>query len=581
MHIRDKIIDLIHEALEAMGTPRGMVAVNLDHPTDQKFGDYSTNVAMLLMKQLGATHKNPLDLAQKIAEKLTEVVARKKCLSVERAEAVAPGFVNIHLSKKYFTDAVADAVEKASLFGKNTKLWNQRVIAEYTDPNPFKQFHIGHLMSNAIGESLARMLEFHDAKVTRACYSGDVGLHVAKALWGMKKLEAELPEKGSLDERSAFLGRAYVAGAKAYEEDENAKAEIAEINKKAYDKSDEKLNALYDWGKKASVDHFKIIFDKLGTHFDHLIFESEVAADGMEIVQGALDRGILEKSDGAVIYPGEKHGLHNRVFVTSQGLPTYEAKELGLTKRKFELGDFDQSIVVTAHEQNDYYKVILSALRQIFPVIAERTKHLGHGMMRFASGKKMGSRTGNVITGESLLADIEEMVMERIQDRELSDAAKKEIATKVAVAAIKYSILKQSVGRDIPFDPDKSISFEGDSGPYIQYAYVRTQAIKKKAEGEGVKANAKAPSGDAELPVERLLYKFPEVVERAAADFAPQYIATFLVDLAGEFNSYYAKQVIVDKKDPASPYRLALTEAVGWALRNGLYLLGISAPEKM
>jgi arginyl-tRNA synthetase len=201
-------------------------------------------------------------------------------------------------------------------------------------------------------------------------------------------------------------------------------------------------------------------------------------------------------------------------------------------------------------------------------------------MLRFASGK-MSSRKGNIITGESLLDDVEAMVSEKVKDRDYPEQEKKEIAERVGVAAIKYSILKQSIGKDIIFDPEKSLSFEGDSGPYLQYTYVRARAVLEKAQKEGVKGDAKAPSSDNELPLERVVYRFTHVVERAARDYAPQYIATYLIELAGAFNAYYAKNKIVDPKDEGSAYRVALTEAVKWTLKNGLYLLGMQSPTRM
>lgn len=580
MHIKDKVVDIINEALKSLGLPEGMVEVAVDHPAEEKFGDYSTNVAMILMKEMGATAKNPLDLAKKISEKINELIKTKKNIYLEKAEAVAPGFVNIFLTKKFFTESIVEVLEKGSDFGKNTKLWNKKIIIEYTDPNPFKQFHIGHLMSNAIGESLSRILAFENGKITRACYQGDVGMHVAKAMWGILKLKSELPESGSVAEKTEFLGKAYVSGANAFEDDENAKKEIQDLNQKIYDKSDEEINALYEWGRKASLEHFDEIYEKLGSHFNQFIFESEVVDDGLQIVQTGLDKGIFEKSDGAVIFPGEKFGLHNRVFINSQGLPTYETKELGLTKKKFELDNFDESVVVTASEQSDYFKVIIKTLEQIYPEIARRMKHISHGMMRFSSGK-MSSRKGNVVTGESLLEDLEEMALEKMKERDIPEKKKKEIAIKIAVGAIKYSILRQSSGKDIIFDPENALSFEGDSGPYIQYTYVRVNSIMKKAKKEGIESNPEAPSGVEELGLQKLIYKFPEIVERSAKDYASNYITTYITELSSAFNTYYAKNKILDDKDPASPYRLSLAQAVGLTLRNGLELLGISAPEEM
>jgi arginyl-tRNA synthetase len=587
--IQDKIKEVIQKALKALGVPADMVTINLEHPGDAKHGDYSTNVAMALFKQLGATHKTPFELAQKIVTGIQEQIKYSYSAPIHHVEAIQPGFINFYLTKDFFKGTIAEAINMTAWYGKNTRLWNKKVIIEHTNMNPFKPFHIGHLVNNAVGESLSRILEFQDAKLTRASYGGDIGLHVAKTLWGVLKMKDELPEKADARTYVDFLGKAYAAGNTAYEEGEApaasaealaAKQEIKDINKKVFDKSDAHINELYEWGKKQSLEYFAELYQKLGTNVDLHYLESQVADEGLRIVKEYLARGIFKESEGAIIYPGEEKGLHNRVFITSQGLPTYEAKEVGLTRKKFEYSNFDESIIVTANEQDDYFKVVLRAIGDVYPEIAKRTKHLSHGMLRLTTGK-MSSRKGNVITGESFLQDIETLALERIKDKEYPEEEKREIASRVALAAIKYTILKQSVGRDIIFDPDKSLSLEGDSGPYLQYTYVRTRSVLEKAQAEGIAVDATALSSDKELPLERMVYKFPEIVARAAQEYAPQYIATYLIELASEFNRYYAETKIIEKGDPESPYRVAITDAIRWTLKNGLYLLGIQAPTRM
>jgi arginyl-tRNA synthetase len=578
--IQDKLRDITVRSLKALGVPEDMVVINFEHPTDPKFGDFSTNVAMLLSKQLGASVKTPYELAEKIATGISEEIKYSYHSIIEKVEAVGPGFINFFLTKEFFKETIAEVNDKTAWYGKGTKLWNKKIIIEHTNLNPFKPFHIGHLVNNAIGESLSRILEFQDAKLTRASYGGDIGLHVAKTLWGVMKIKDEIPEHADPKQYVDLLGKAYAMGNTAYEEDQHAQEHIKTINKKVFDKSDAAINELYDWGKDISLKYFAELYKKLDTRVDVHYLESEVAEEGLHVVKAFLERGVFVESEGAIIYPGEQKGLHNRVFITSQGLPTYEAKEIGLTRKKFEFENFDTSIIVTANEQNDYFKVVLRAIKDIYPEIASRTMHISHGMLRFASGK-MSSRKGNVITGESMLEEVENLISEKIKDKDYTDSEKLEISERVGLAAIRYSILKQSLGRDIIFDQERSLSFDGDSGPYLQYTYVRARSILEKAQNEGIKANPAALSTDNELPLERLIYRFPYIVERAGKDYAPQYIATYLIELAGTFNAYYAENKIVDKKDPSSAYKVALTNAVRWTMKNGLYLLGIQVPTRM
>jgi len=551
---------------------------SIEVPGERSYGDYSTNVALVLAKKIS---KNPIETASQIKEKI------EKSSLFTKIEVAGPGFINFFIADKVFTDNLKN-IDKN--YGKGKELKNKkakssergrRIIVDYTDPNILKEFHIGHLSSNAVGESLCRIFEFQGAKVKRVCYQSDVGISVAKAVWGILQNKDNLPkDTAPLSEKIKFLGLSYVQGSKMYESDEKAKKEIIILNKKIFEKSDKDINKLYKKGKKWSLEHFDELYKKLGTKFDYLIFESEVSDLGKKIVEKGLKKGIFEKGDnGAIIFKGEKYGLHTRVFINSEGLPTYEAKDLGLAEIKYKKYAYDRSIIVTGNEVNEYFRVMLCAMGKINPDLAKKTKHIGHGMLRLPEGK-MSSRTGNVITGESLIEKVEELVRDKIKDRDLSEKERLEIIQSVAVGALKYSILKQSIGSDIIYDFDKSISFEGDAGPYLQYSYARAMSVLRKANSEKIKASFKKIPNEISL-VEKMMYYFPEVVEKAGKEYQLHYIITYLTELAGAFNSYYAKNKIVDKNDVFSPYKIALTSALATIMKNGMWLLGIEALNKM
>ena len=540
--------------------------IHLEHPADLVNGDYSTNIAMSLAKQTG---RNTKDLAREIVNKILE----KKIKEIEKVEIAGGGFINFYLSREFFTQNIKEILKSGEKWGSGNFLKNQKTIIEYTDPNPFKEFHIGHLMSNTIGESISRIIEFSGAEVKRANYQGDVGLHVAKAIWALQRSQ----HRGSTSvlTRSEVLGNAYAEGVLAYERDEKAKKEIKEINKKIYDKSDDKINLLYENGRKISLERFEEIYKKLETKFDYYFFESETGPLGKELAEKNTGK-VFEKSDGAIIFRGKKVGLHTRVFVNSEGLPTYEAKDLALAKIKSERYDYEKSIVITASEQKEYYKVILEAMKQIYPELAKKTKHISHGMLRLPSGK-MSSRSGVVITGESLINEVKTRILDKMKNSALAD--KESVAEQIAVGAIKYSILKQSAGKDIVFDFEKSLSFEGDSGPYLQYASARASSVLERARRQDIKSDIKKATTDT-IELEKLLYRFPEIVKRASDEFEPHYITTYSTELAGAFNSFYAMEKIVEESEKA-PYKIALTEAFKITIKNGLWLLGIKAPENM
>lgn len=529
----------------------------VEPPKEKTHGDYATNIAFALANLV---KKKPSEIA------LTLKTELEKNTLFSKVEVVG-GFVNFFLVNEVFQKNLALILKQQENFGKNDSLKNKKVIVEYTDPNILKEFHIGHLMSNTIGESLSRIIEFAGAKVKRACYQSDVGLGTAKAVWG------------KLKHPGMSWQEAYVLGTQKYDEDAEAKKEIIELNKQIFQRSDAKVNKIYDEGKKWSLSCFETIYKKLGTTFDYYFFESQVAGFGKEIVQENIGNVFAKGDNGAIIFKGEDVGLHTRVFINSEGLPTYEAKELGLAKVKYATYKYDSSVVITGNEINEYFKVLLAAMSQIFPKLAEKTKHVGHGMMRLPEGK-MSSRTGKVVTAESLLANLEALVNEKIADRELSLKEKKQIAQSVAVAAVKYSVLKQSAGSDIIYDPQRSVTFEGDSGPYLQYSLARALSVLVKAKTEKIKPSLKK-TPEAISVLAKKMYYFSDVVERAGKELQPHYIALYLIELAGEFNHYYAGNKIVDKTSEFSPYHAALTEAFSVIMKNGLWLLGINYLQKM
>lgn len=551
------------------------------YPKEMGHGDYMSSTALAISKQYG---KAPRVLADCIVEEMQKNLPPY----IESVDVAGPGFINFHLSRDYFTGILEFILKDGDRYGSSDLFAAKKVVVEYTQPNPFKPFHIGHLMSNAIGESIARLIDFHGAKIVRANYQGDIGPHVAKAIYGiLKKGEGidGVSEKiigKNVSEKALYIGECYAFGNTHYEEDASAKAEIDVINKKLYEGNSE-YKALYDEGRKVTLDAFEEIYSLLGTKFDKYYFESELAPKAVALVQEFLTKGVFEESEGAVIFRAEKYNpkLHTRVFLTGSGLPLYEAKELALTVSKFNDFNPDLCIVDTAVEQKAYMEVVTEAIRQMFPQegYAARMEHVSHGMMRFASGK-MSSRRGNVITGESLIRDSKDAILDIIRDRDFTDAERKEVAEAVGVAAVKYSILRSGIGSDIIFDFEKSISFEGDSGPYLQYAATRARAVVKKAENASITPSLENPT-DATLSVERILERFPAVSARAVEEREPHHIATYLLELASSFNSFYAQEQIIVEGDATSSYKVAVANAVATVLTKGLDLLGIRVPEKM
>lgn len=558
----------IREAIHTMLKKLGIEPVDfaVEHPADISHGDYATNVAMALSKRLG---KNPRELAEQFCTELAGMLPE-----VAAVEIAGPGFINFRLTRSFFSDALARVRTQGDAWGKNDSWAGKKVIVEYTDPNPFKEFHVGHLFTNAVGESIARLFMMNGADTKRVNYQGDVGLHVAHAMWGMQ----ELGIVADTDFSARDLGRAYAHGATAYKnEDPRAVLEIRDLNKKIYERSDDTINALYDKGRAVSLAYFETIYEMTGTQFDSYFFESEAAPFGKELVCAHPE--IFVESDGARVFRGEDHGLHTRVFLNKEGLPTYEAKELALAKLKEErLGTYDLSIVSTSSEINEYFKVLKMAMSFVYPDLAAKTQHIGHGTVRLSTGK-MSSRTGDVIRALDFISEVADAAAAKM-DEGGKTAPSDELANAIALGAIKYATLRGSILQDSVFDKERALSFEGDSGPYLQYTHARIMSVLEKADVSGVTPSGEHAPKEA-YAIEKILYRFEEVVREALVARAPHLVTTYLTELAGAFNTFYAHEKIADSADEYAPYKAALADAVRITLKNGLWTLGIQAPERM
>jgi arginyl-tRNA synthetase len=517
---------------------------------DEKFGDYATNVALQLAKQAAAT---PRQIAEKLVAELQSLP------QLAQVTIAGPGFINFKLTDETLAQAAFSATDLPKLDK------DKEILVEFGDPNPFKEMHIGHLYSYIVGDSISSLLEAAGASVKRLSYHGDVGRHVAMAIYGLREISAE--QKDEQD----FLGKAYSFGHQKYESDPAAKAEIESINQHIYAQDDPTITKLNQKGAQLSFDHFNKILNMLSISTDKRYFESQTTPVGVKLVKDNIGQ-VFKESEGAVVYEGEKVGLHTRVFITSQNLPTYETKDLGLVVIKDrDFPNANQSIVITANEQAEYFKVMLAALAEIDPHLAQKTKHLSHGFLSLSTGK-MSSRTGNVYTAQALLDGVKQAIDKKFPDSKVKD--------QVYVAATKYSMLKHRLGQDIVIDIDESVSIEGNSGPYLQYAYARACSILQKSQDASHERDSRLAALDpAERSLALKISEYPEVVAKAVHELMPHHICIYLYELAQTFNSFYeASRIIGDEREAL---RLNLVKSYRDVLKNGLKILNIEAPERM
>ncbi len=531
--------------------------------TDYKFGDYATNVAFLLAPRL---KQAPVAIAQVLTDELNQ--CKPNTLSSITNMA---GFINFRLSDELLIDSLN--------FEQFQTLQGTNIVVEFSDPNPFKALHVGHLYTSIIGDSIARLLEYSGAQIHRVNFGGDVGLHVAKNIWAVlqdigSRDPKQFLDQIDVDQQATFLKDHYRVGHQAYSTNAEAQAEIKALNQKLYEISQsinqfDNLSVVYFMLREWSYRYFDQFYDRLQIKFDKYYPESSVSQKGLDLVR-AHTPGVYKESEGAVIYDGSLEKINTYVFITNQGLPTYSAKDVGLIHQKWDDYHFDKSIILTANDQADYMKTVLKSVSKFNPKLSDRTIHLLHGLVKLESGVKMSSRLGNGIDAEEVIETTKELALNF--DPELKD--------EIIIGALKYSFLKQRYGSDIIYNPQEAISMHGQSGPYLQYAYVRTNNILHKAKSNPdftlEKVN-KLEENERMFVFE--LTKFSSIIEKSVQEYSPHYLANYLYELSQAFSRFYENNRVLN--DPRQDIRLFILKSYLKILKKGLELLGIDVVSKM
>jgi arginyl-tRNA synthetase len=581
--MKDRLKEVLKKILDELGISD--IDPVIEQPADMSHGDYTTNVALQL-KTYNLKHKTSaqgLKLLEQSPRQIVEYIkehmenGKWKMENIDHIDIAGPGFINFWIAKEELLNVIVRRLWRPEQSQK--KLKGKKIMFEYGDANTHKFPHIGHLFSYIYGESVVRFLEEVGNDVRRVCYQGDIGLHVAKCLWAYIKDKPADPD--TLEEKILLLQKMYQEGSQAFDDSKEAQQEIKDLNRKIYEKDIDIYN-LWQKTRGWSVEYYKNFEQRLGIIYQRHYYESEVYEKGRKIVEENVGN-VFTKSEGAVVFLGSKFGLHDRVFLTQYGTPTYEAKDMYLQKQKMEEWPLDLLIITTANEQNGYFNVIFRALEELDPIYKGKLKHLGFGMVKLNTGK-ISSRSGKIIGAQDLIDLTVAKVKELIATREELDNKEIDgIAEIVGIGAIKYAFLKSNYLQDIQFNLEESISIEGNSGPYLQYTFARTQSVLRKAEISNFQfqiSNFKSMENE-ELLLLRTLYQFEDTVAAAAEKYSPSILCNYLYTLASQFNLFYQKLPILKAPEEIADFRLALTNKVGKTIKQGLYLLGIEAPERM
>ncbi len=558
--------------------------IELQRPTVTGYGDWTTNVALRLSAGLKTA---PRTVAETIVSRLEANIDSGPGL-IHKIEVAGPGFINFTLNPNYYFENLAQISDK---YGQTSTDSPLRIIVEMGDPNTHKMPHIGHLFNYIAGDSIARLLASQGHVIKRVSWQGDVGPHVAKCIYGWRAKGK--PTATDIVRKMTILQDSYVYGSELYSEPEHL-LQIKALNKLIYAQDP---SVYSDWleTKEWSLEFDEFFERMLGIKLDQRYLEGDLWKKGMDIVRANLGPVFVE-SEGAIVFPGEKVGLHTRVFITKESTPTYEAKELGLNTQKMEDFPYDLTVIPTADEQTAYFKVVIKALEASVPALTGKIKHIGTGMINLTTGK-MSSRSGNIVTGYGLVDIVQKRVQEVMSDRDsLKIIDKEQVVRAVTMGAIKYAFLRGNILQNMTFNLEESISFEGNSGPYLQYTYARIQSVLRHSNVTSIDSaqpgGSTQPGGpvdlqaslviDSELSLVKKLERYPEVVVGATESYSPHLIANYLFDLAQQFNSYYkANSINSAETVQLVTARRQLSEKVSIVLAAGLNLLGIEVVAQM
>lgn len=539
----------------------------LEKPKNSEFGDY----AFPCFSLAGIMKKNPGQIAQEISERLSN----KKIKGVSKINP-AGSYVNFIVNKEDLTNEII-----SEIFSKKTKKsGKEKMMIEFSQANTHKAFHVGHIRGTSIGESLARIMENRGIKIIRANYQGDTGMHVAKWLWCYLKYH----KKEKLKNDESWVAGIYVEAVKKLTNDETGELqkEVNAINLKLESKKDKKLNELWKKTRLISLQALEKIYKELNTKFDVYFFENQVEKESKEIVKELIKKNIAKIDDKATIVDLKEQGLGVWVLLRGDGSVLYSAKDLVLAMKKFAKYKIDKSIYVVADEQKLHFQQLFKTLELMKFKDIKKCHHLEFGLVRLPEGK-MSSRTGDNILYSNFKKEIVDYAKEEIKKRD-SKISEKELekrASIIAIAAIKYSMLKQDPQKVIVFDKEEALNFEGNTGPYLLYSYARASSIIKKAK---IKISLKIKLEkleEKEINLIKKLGEFKEIIEQAYKNLDPSIIANYSFELSQLFNEFYHFYPVITADDKTRQQRLAIVEAFRIVLKQSLGLLGIDVLEEM
>ncbi|MGX1929788.1 arginine--tRNA ligase [Flagellimonas sp. 2504JD4-2] len=559
--------------------------------------DFEGDITVVVFPMLRFVKGNPVEIGTKIGEYLQENIDEVAKFNVVK------GFLNIVVENSFYLNFF-NAIYSEANFGYVKTPSKDAVMVEYSSPNTNKPLHLGHIRNNLLGYSVSEILKAAGKKVYKTQIINDRGIHICKSMLAWQKFgDGETPESSAL-KGDHLVGKYYVAFDKAYKE------QIAELVAKGTEKEKAEKEApilleaqemLRKWegGDTETVglwkkmngwvyEGFDTTYKNLGVDFDVLYYESDTYLLGRDVVKDGLERGVFfKKEDGSVWIDLTDEGLDEKIVLRSDGTAVYMTQDIGTAiQRVTDHPDINGMVYTVGNEQDYHFKVLFLILKKLGYDWAQQLYHLSYGMVDLPSGK-MKSREGTVVDADDLIESMEntaESISEELGKLDgYSEVEKKQLYSTIGLGALKYYILKVDPKKRILFNPEESVDFQGNTGPFIQYTYARIQSILRKAENGGSSAvETSLELHEKEKELLKQIQLFPETVQLAAENYSPALIANYTYDLVKEFNSFYQQVSILGESDEQKKhFRVQLSKKVGEVIQSAFRLLGINVPERM
>ncbi len=565
----------IGKALEKQLLPLGYsadkITALLEKPPKPEMGD----IAFPCFSIARELKKNPFEIAKDLEGKIGVISG------IQKSVAIGP-YLNFFIDqKKQNPQVISTILKQKEKYGTQKQPKKNRVMIEYSAPNTNKPLHIGHLRNNCIGMALANHFETIGFDVIKANLLSDRGTHICKSMLAYELFANGATPKSEMKKSDHFVGDYYVRFAQEAEKNP-ALNEQAQVLLQKWESDDPKVRALWKKMNKWAIDGFKETYKRFGSEFDVWFCESDFYDKAKPIIETGLQKGVFEKRDDqAIVAKLDKFGLPDKVVLRADGTSIYITNDLSLTVHKFEKYKLNQAIWVVATEQNLYFEQLFKIFGLLGYPWASGCHHVSYGLVHLPDGR-MKSREGKVVDADDLMNDIEKLAGEEIDKRypDLKPTDRKKRATAISLAAIKFFMLKFDAKKDFVFNPSESLSFEGETGPYLLYTYARAKSILRKARSTP-DADYSLLTAESEKLLVNLLAEFPQKIQETKNALSPHVLCHYLISVASAFNSFYHEQPVLTADDSTKNARLGLVAASTIVLSAGLRLLGIEPLEKM